>query len=228
MVGRIGGPAEPAALQLLPYLLRLTGSLATFLASSRTMNHRLHLKFEQLERATEQLLASAEALGDDKTKAPAAGQWSAVQVVHHLLYIETNIVNYIQKKLQADEALPNVGLFTRLRASFVRLFLRLPGLKVKAPRGVATLTDAGNLPPLVELHATWEALRRQMERLLNEFPGRHMSRAIFPHPRSGRINIYQVMDFLHDHVLHHQQQMGRITKVLRPGSSPARPVDPQA
>ena len=182
------------------------------------MNHRLHLKFEQLERATEHLLASAEALGADQNTAPAPGKWSAVQVVHHLLYIENNILQYIQKKTQAEENLPKVGLFTRLRARFVRLFLRFPGLKVKAPRGVATLTDAGNLPPLPEMRATWEASRRQWERLLNEFPGRQLNRAIFPHPRSGRINIYQVMEFLLDHLLHHQQQMGRITKALRPTS----------
>ena len=180
------------------------------------MNHRLHLKFEQLERATERLLASAEALGDDSTKAPATGQWSATQVVHHLLFIESNIVQYVQKKLQAEEQLPKVGLLTRLRARMVRLFLRLPGMKFKAPHGVATLTDAGNLPALVELRASWAASRRQLERLLNEFPGKQLNRAIFPHPRSGRITIYQVMEFLLDHTLHHQQQLGRITKALRP------------
>ncbi|WP_046242770.1 DinB family protein [Hymenobacter terrenus] len=180
------------------------------------MNHRLHLKFEQLERATAQLLASAEALGPESAKAPAAGQWSATQVVHHLLFIEENIIKYIQKKLLADEQLPKVGLYTRLRAQFIRLLLRLPGFKYKAPRGVATLTDAGEFPPLPELRATWEASRRQLERLLNEFPSRQLNRAIFPHPRSGRITIYQVMDFLLDHLLHHQQQMNRIRKALRP------------
>jgi uncharacterized damage-inducible protein DinB len=180
------------------------------------MNHRLHLKFEQLERATERLLASAEALGPDAGKAPAPGHWSAAQVVHHLLFIEGNIVQYIQKKMHAEEMLPKVGIFTRLRARVVRLLLRLPGLKYKAPRGVATLTDAGNLPALPELRQTWEATRRQLERLLNEYPGRLMNRAIFPHPRSGRITIGQVMEFLLDHLLHHQQQLGRITQALRP------------
>ena len=183
------------------------------------MNHRLHLKFEQLERATEQLLASAEALGSDSTTAPAAGHWSATQVVHHLLFIETNIIQYVQKKVQADELLPKVGLLTRLRARFIRLMLRIPGLKYKAPRGVATLTDTGEVPPLPELRHTWESSRRQLERLLNEFPSRQLNRAIFPHPRSGRITIYQVMDFLLDHLLHHQQQLGRITKVLRPAGA---------
>ena len=191
------------------------------------MNHRLHLKFEQLERATERLLAAAEALGADQAKAPATGKWSAVQVVHHLLFIEGNIVQYIQRKIQADEALPKVGLLTRLRVQFVRLMLRLPGLKFKAPRGVATLTDTGEVPTLPEMRKTWEASRRQLERLLNEFPSRQMGRAVFPHPRSGRITIYQVMEHLVDHLLHHQQQLARITKALRPGSVP-RPVDAQA
>lgn len=180
------------------------------------MNHRLHLKLEQLERATERLLTAAEALEPDSIKAPAPGQWSANQVVHHLLFIESNIVQYIQKKMQSEELLPKVGLFTRLRALFVRLLLRIPGLKYKAPRGVATLTDTGEVPPLHEQRQTWEATRRQMERVLNEFPGRQLNRAIFPHPRSGRITIYQVMDFLLDHLLHHQQQMDRITKALKP------------
>ncbi len=183
------------------------------------MNHRLHLKFEQLERATNRLLASAEALGPDAAKSPATGHWSATQVVHHLFFIEGNIVKYVQKKMHADELLPKVGLFTRLRARLVRLMLRLPGFKYKAPRGVATLTDAGEVPPLPELRREWEALRREMERLLNEFPGRQLNRAIFPHPRSGRITMYQVMDFLLDHLLHHQQQINRITKALRPAAS---------
>ena len=179
------------------------------------MNHRLHLKFEQLERATERLLAAADALGPDKAKAPGPGQWSATQVVHHLLFIEGNIIQYVQKKMQSEELLPKVDLFTRLRARFVRLLLRLPGLKYKAPHGVATLTDTDDVPALPELRTSWEASRRQLERLLNEFPSRQLNRAIFPHPRSGRITIYQVMDFLLDHLLHHQQQMNRITKALR-------------
>lgn len=190
------------------------------------MNHRLHLKFEQLERATERLIASAEALGPDKTKAPAAGQWSAVQVVHHLLSIEDTITQYVQKKMHSEELLPKVGLLTRLRVQFVRLMLRLPGLKFKAPRGVATLTDTGEVPTLPEMRQTWEASRRQLERLLNEFPSRQLNRAVFPHPRSGRITIYQIMEHLVDHLLHHQQQMERITKALQPASA-ARTADAQ-
>ena len=167
------------------------------------MNHRIHLKFEQLERATERLIASAEALGPDSTASPAPGKWSATQVVHHLFFIESTIMQYIQKKVHADEQLPRVDFFTRLRARFVQLMLRLPSIKFKAPRGVATLTNAGNVPALPELRCTWEATRRQLDYLLNEYPGRLLNRAISPHPRSGPITIYKVMEFLLDHLLYH-------------------------
>ena len=178
------------------------------------MTHRLHLKFEQLDRATLRLLALADALGPDAARQPAPGAWSAAQVVHHLLFIEGRMLKAIQSKLQDPGNLLNPSLFTRLRALLVRLALRLPGLRVKAPKGVATLTDANELPPLEQMKTDWQALRRQWEQLLNEYPGPLLGRAIFPHPRSGMLNIYQLMDFLVDHLLHHQQQMGRIKAAL--------------
>ncbi len=180
------------------------------------MNHRLNLKFEQLERATERLLAAVEALGPDATRAPGPGQWAATQVVHHLLLIENNITGYVQKKLRTTEQLPKAGPVTRARALLVRLLLRLPGVRFRAPRGVAELTSEGPVPALPALKLEWAATRRRIEQLLNEYPGPLLNRAIFPHPRSGRITIYQVMEFLLDHLLHHQQQVNRITKALRP------------
>lgn len=178
------------------------------------MTHRLHLKFEQLDRATTRLLAAAEALGADAARQPAPGQWSATQVVHHLLFIETNILKAIQGKLQDPDKLLNPRLATRLRALLVRALLRLPGFRFKAPKGVATLTNTNELPPLPQMQADWQALRRQWEQLLNEYPGPLLGRAIFPHPRSGMLNIYQLMDFLVDHLLHHQQQLARIKAAL--------------
>ena len=180
------------------------------------MNHRLNLKFEQLELATERLLAAAEALGTDATQAPGPGQWSATQVVHHLLVIENNITSYVQKKLLAAEQLPKADIFTRVRARMVRLLLRVPGLRYKAPRGVAELTNnLAAIPELPALRTEWASIRRRMERLLSDYPSLLLPRAIFPHPRSGRLNIYQVMEFLLDHLLHHQQQLDRITQALK-------------
>ena len=178
------------------------------------MTHRLHLKFEQLDRATTRLLALADALGPDATRQPAPGAWSAAQVVHHLLFIEGRMLKVIQSKLQDTANLLNPSLTTRLRALLVRAILRLPNIRVKAPQGVATLTDTNEIPPLETMKADWQTLRRQWEQLLNEYPGPLLGRAIFPHPRSGMLNIYQLMEFLVDHLLHHQQQLARIKAAL--------------
>src|SRR5919112_1928004 len=88
------------------------------------MNHRLNLRFEQLERATNQLLAQVELLGEQASISPGPGQWSAVQVVHHLLVSETGINQYIDKKLAQTEDLEEGGMGGILRATLLRVLLR--------------------------------------------------------------------------------------------------------
>ena len=178
------------------------------------MNHRLHLRLEQLERATENLLDAAEAIGSAATTAPGPGQWSAAQVVYHLVLAETGIMAYLQKKLAASEQLQRAGLGGQFRSGLLRLLLRLPGLRFKTPPRAGIEPDPAQVPPLPELRRQWAQVRRQLEQLLNEFPGRQLNRAIFKHPRSGMLTIGQTLDFMLDHVLHHQQQMRRIGKAV--------------
>ncbi|WP_345226322.1 DinB family protein [Hymenobacter koreensis] len=187
------------------------------------MNHRLNIRFEQLELATEKLLRAAEALGARSHEVPAAGQWSAAHVVHHLLVAEQGIEQYIQQKLLQEEGLRKVSLKGRLRALLLRILLRVPGLKFRAPQRLAQLSPAegAGIPPMSELRQQWASSRRTLEQLLNEYPSRLMSKAIFKHPRVGMLTIQQTLDFMLDHVLHHQQQLTRISKSLPPVSMPA-------
>jgi uncharacterized damage-inducible protein DinB len=184
------------------------------------MNHRLHLRFEQLERATEQLLREAEQLGPRAATPPAPGQWCAAQVVHHLLSSEAAIAQYLQHKLQQADKLTPGGLGAKLRATLLRLMLRLPGLKFKAPRRVAELTpaDPQQLPPLPDMRRQWASTRRQLEQLLYEYPRKLTHRAIFKHPRAGLLTIEQTLDFMLDHVLHHRRQLARISRALGPAA----------
>ncbi|MBX0290089.1 DinB family protein [Hymenobacter sp. HSC-4F20] len=177
------------------------------------MNHRLHLRFEQLEHATTRLLDSVAALGDKARQKPGPEQWSAVQVVQHLVVAETGIGQYMEKKLLQADALAKAGIGAFLKSRLLRVLLRLPFTRFKAPSQLTKLTPA-DIPPLPELRAEWEAVRRRLERLLNEYPGNLLDRAIFKHPRSGMLTIYQTLDFMIDHVLHHQKQVERIRKAL--------------
>lgn len=178
------------------------------------MNNRLHLRLEQLEHATERLIASAAALGEQSHQSPGPGQWSAAQVVQHLVLAETGIGQYLEKKVLQEEGLQKAGMGSFLKSKLLRVLLRLPFTRFKAPSFLAQMMPA-QAPPLPELQAEWEAVRRRLERLLNEYPGKLLDRAIFKHPRSGMLTIYQTLDFMLDHVLHHQRQVERISKALR-------------
>ncbi|MCC2545222.1 DinB family protein [Hymenobacter sp. BT175] len=182
------------------------------------MNHRLHIRFEQLEHATSRLLQTAREMGDQSHLSPGAGQWSAAQVVQHLLAAESGIQDYIEKKVLQAEGLEKSSVGGFLRSRLLRVLLRVPFLKFKAPKRLAELTP-DTVPPLSQLQHDWDGTRRRLERLLNEFPSQLLNRSIFRHPRSGMLTIYQTLDFMVDHVLHHQRQLGRIQQALK--SQPA-------
>ncbi|WP_375435206.1 DinB family protein [uncultured Hymenobacter sp.] len=178
------------------------------------MNHRLHLRFEQLEHATNQLFEAAEALGEQAHQVPAPGQWSAAQVVHHLLVSETGINQYIDKKLRSSAELQKAGLSHHLKSLLLRVLLRVPGFKFKAPARLKELTP-DQVPPLSQLRQEWDAVRRHLEQILSEYPDKLLSHAIFKHPRSGMLTIYQTLDFMLDHILHHQRQVERISRAVQ-------------
>lgn len=180
------------------------------------MTHRLHLLVEQLDRATENALASAEALGPRAYVAPVPGQWAAAQVIHHLLSVEQRIAEALQKALAAN---PNSWqlstLKSKVRSLLLRLALRLPGLKFKVPPGVNPPPAPEDIVPLPELRAQWQGIRRQLELVLNEFPGNKLHHTVFRHPRAGWLTVSQTVTSILDHTLHHQQQLNRIAKVLK-------------
>jgi len=177
------------------------------------MNHRLHIRFEQLERATTQLIQTAVALGDKDHQAPGPEQWSAAQVVQHLLLAETSIEQYLEKKVLQEEGHAHAGIGAFLRFGLLRVLMRIPFLRFKAPKRLAQMMPA-EIPAISQLQTEWAGVRRRLEQLLNEFPSKLLNRAIFRHPRSGMLNIYQTLDFMVDHVLRHQRQLERITRAL--------------
>jgi hypothetical protein len=180
------------------------------------MTNRLHVVFEQLDRATETALASAEALGPRAYTHPVPGQWAAAQVIHHLLTAEKSIVGALRRALASDNSKWRLATVQhRVRATLLRLALRLPGLKFKVPPTLPPPPDPTTIAPLPELRAEWAGIRRDLEQVLHEFPGTKLSHTVFRHPRAGWLTIHQTVNSVLDHTLHHQQQLNRINKVLK-------------
>ncbi len=180
------------------------------------MTNRLHLLMEQLDRATERALASAEALGPRAHTHPVPGQWAAAQVIHHLLTAEKSIATALRRTLAADHGKWRLAtLKHKLRGLLLRLALRVPGLRFRVPPTLPPPPDPTTLPPLPELRAQWLAVRRDLEQVLHEFPGTKLRHTVFKHPRAGWLTIGQTVASVLDHTLHHQQQLNRISKVLK-------------
>jgi hypothetical protein len=180
------------------------------------MTNRLHLLIEQLDRATEQALATAEALGPRAYVHPVPGQWAAAQVIHHLLTAEKSIAGALRRSLATDSAKWRLStLKHKLRSLLLRLALRVPGLRFKVPPTLLPPPDPATIVPLPELRAEWASVRRELEQVLHEFPGTKLNHTVFRHPRAGWLTIGQTVTSVLDHTLHHQQQLNRISKTLK-------------
>ena len=180
------------------------------------MTNRLHILVEQLDRATERALTTAEALGPRAYVHPVPGQWAAAQVIHHLLTAEKSIAGALRRTLATDSAKWRLATIKhKLRSLLLRAALRVPGLKFKVPPTLPPPPDPATLAPLPELRAQWLAVRRDLEQVLHEFPGSKLRHTVFRHPRAGWLTIGQTVASVLDHTLHHQQQLNRISKVLK-------------
>lgn len=180
------------------------------------MTHRLHLLVEQLDRATENALASAEALGPRAYVPPVPGQWAAAQVIHHLLTAEQKIASALQQMLLTSADSWRLGTIkSQLRSAILRLALRIPGLKFKVPPTLLPPPPPEDIEPLPKLRERWNAIRRQLEQVLNEFPSNKLNHTVFRHPRAGWLTVGQTVTSILDHTLHHQQQLNRIAKVMK-------------
>ena len=180
------------------------------------MTNRLHILVEQLDRATERALTTAEALGPRAYVHPVPGQWAAAQVIHHLLTAEKSIASALRRTLATDSAKWRLAtLKHKLRSLLLRAALRVPGLKFKVPPTLPPPPDPTTIAPLPELRAQWLAVRRDLEQVLHEFPSSKLRHTVFRHPRAGWLTIGQTVASVLDHTLHHQQQLNRISKVLK-------------
>lgn len=164
-------------------------------------------RLEALRQAYEQALMQA-SVAQQEFK-PATGGWSMLQVVRHLVTAEALSTDYLVKKNYTN-AYKKGGFGTRLRSGLLRLMLRSP-LKFKAPRILAALEPEDGLQaePLL---AEWQSSREKLKTYLEGFPEEKLAFEIYRHPRSGWLTVEQALQFLGDHLRHHQQQLARLQK----------------
>lgn len=154
------------------------------------------------------LLAELEPLPDETlNRRPPGGGWSAIQTMHHLILTEELSLAYVRKKLSFNPELNPVGLAARWRGFLLWAYLSAP-LKFKAPQNVGD----DKLPAyssFADTRARWQKIRADWSDFFEKMPAELVGKAIYRHPRVGRLGWPQMLAFFEVHLARHTKQVRR-------------------
>ncbi len=159
-------------------------------------------------RRTAALLDHIAVYGDEQlNRLPASGGWSAMQVVHHLLLVDTLALRYVQRKLGFEPVLQRAGMAERLRLWRLWIYLHAP-LKFKAPEAVSEQRFP-SFATLADTRRQWEQVAAAWQAFLEALPEDLCDKAVYRHPFVGRLSWGGLFVFLRWHLERHARQMFR-------------------
>ncbi|MCW5923762.1 MAG: DinB family protein [Saprospiraceae bacterium] len=158
-------------------------------------NQLINNLFTEMEAHTDAVL----------NRQPAKGGWSALQTMHHLILSEELSHAYVKKKLSFSPDLERAGLGAHWRGFLLWLSMNVP-LKFEAPKAVSK----EYLPAqstLAETRARWQKARADWTDFFAQMPDSLADKALYKHPRAGRMGWLQMMVFFEAHFKRHLKQM---------------------
>jgi hypothetical protein len=171
------------------------------------MNKKIENKLVLLESTRLDLLEKLKGIDEQKLNAsPEPGKWSVAQVIYHLNQAETNSVIYVSKKMLDVDNLKKSGLYEKIKMALVKLAFILP-IRYKAP---AVLGEMPANVSYVDMTAKWNETRKRLKELIASMPEDMLSKKVFKQPAAGRLDIYQMLDFMQTHFNRHLKQVERI------------------
>jgi hypothetical protein len=174
------------------------------------VNEILNAKFSKLENSRIQLLLKLKNTSRFVLETPPAlGKWSVSQIFYHLNKAESFSTIYVSKKRLDVNNLKTTGFNEYIRMVGLKLIFVLP-FSLKAPVNVL-----GDVPEKVDyksITTEWNETRNKLKELLESLPDDILNKNVFKQPAIGRINVFQMLDFMQAHFNRHEKQVERITK----------------
>jgi uncharacterized damage-inducible protein DinB len=137
-------------------------------------------------------------------------EWSITQVFTHIIESESGTNKYINYKLKEVDSLDKTSLKNSINSKGLNMALK-SSKKFKAPKVVSNPINDLDFNTISE---KWNKSREFLADTVSNFPKEAVGKAIFKHPKAGKFNINQTLDFLINHMKHHQMQIDRIKKTL--------------
>jgi DinB superfamily len=158
---------------------------------------------DKLAAAQTAFLRAADAVPSGHwTRKPRAEQWSAAEVVAHLVIVERTIVGKADRVTQkAPRAFP---FLKRMHLPIWLVSARVIRLKSPNPLDPALMGNKEEM--LVELRAA----RERSLAFLEETSKRNLNSYRWPHPFLGSLNLYEWFEMIAAHQLRHTKQIREI------------------
>ena len=162
--------------------------------------------FAKLERQKQTMLAELAPWPMERTSLrPGPAEWSALDVLDHLIKVEIAFLRSVRKHL------PNGHPITareRLQTMLVISLMKSP-LRVKVPAASKmVLPDLESDPS--GMAARWSLVRSDIGSLLQSIQPEQLRCGLFRHPVGGWMAIPNALAFLSAHLSHHRYQIRRI------------------
>jgi uncharacterized damage-inducible protein DinB len=168
------------------------------------MNSRIENIFNRVEAGRKKLFDGLRKYPDDLlNKKPAADAWSVMEVLQHLMASEEASLNYLRKKVQDTSRSHNAGWAGKRRFLLTKLIFITP-IKFKAPEN---MNPQKGFMTLKEAEDKWHQLRAGIYDVISKLSDEELDKELWKHIISGKMNIYQMLEFFEFHIRRHQRQI---------------------
>lgn len=186
-----------------------SSGLRVLVSKVKSMKQILQDKLSRLDSEREAMYQSVEELSEADLHNPIYG-WSIIQVFSHLNDAEIGTVQYMLRKMQAGDKMPEYAFGNQLRLALSKALLQ-SNLKWKAPKPVSNPEGEYSLDEMKQL---WQETREDTRKYVEQYPEKYLKKAVFKHPFAGRLDLAGAIDSLTFHQRHHKHQIKRIKTLL--------------
>ena len=162
---------------------------------------------QKLARSRNALISATDGIRtEDWSKRPGEGQWSAAEVVAHVMMVEQTVIAAAERILKKQPK--PISFLGRLHLPIAMTERRVVRLKSPIPVSPELLGEKDAM--LLELNR----VREQTVALAKENASRDLRAYCWKHPFLGSLNPYEWLSFIASHEIRHEKQVREIAKNL--------------
>ncbi|MGH7531854.1 MAG: DinB family protein [Gemmatimonadales bacterium] len=154
-----------------------------------------------LDQAIDRVERRVAALAPDELRSPASGRWGPLAIVEHLVLVHEGTAHVLDR---AGSAAPSDRQASWWRPGVLTFVLR-SRIRIRAP--TARILPSADPPPLQALTERWGAAQGSLRQSVAGKSRGWPDGLVFRHPLAGWLDVAETLQFLLDHIGHHERQL---------------------